>query len=106
VKMPRHNHLMQRSMKPASGLAALLLAGVLLFTVAQVRPPRISEDEIKRYFSGENERQRNARVLADSESPSETEVLYTFRSPFGETIEAQAKTQASLSNVRKFPRQS
>lgn len=51
MKMPRHNHLMQRSMKPASGLAALLLAGVPLFTVAQVRPPRISEDEVKRYFS-------------------------------------------------------
>jgi uncharacterized protein YecT (DUF1311 family) len=42
---------MQRNMKHASGFAALLLVAVPLFTVAQVRPPRISEDEIKRHFS-------------------------------------------------------
>jgi hypothetical protein len=42
---------MQRNMKHASGFAALLVMAVPLFTVAQVRPPKISEDEIKRHFS-------------------------------------------------------
>jgi hypothetical protein len=42
---------MQRNIKHASGFTTLLLVAVPLFTVAQVRPPKISEDEIKRYFS-------------------------------------------------------
>jgi uncharacterized protein YecT (DUF1311 family) len=42
---------MQRNMKHASGFAALLVMAVPLLTVAQVRPPKISEDEIKRHFS-------------------------------------------------------
>ena len=42
---------MQRSMKHALGLAALLVVAAPLFTVAQVRPQRISDDEIKKHFS-------------------------------------------------------
>jgi len=42
---------MQRSMKHALGFVALLVVAVPLFTAAQVRPPKISEDEIKRHFS-------------------------------------------------------
>jgi hypothetical protein len=38
----------------------------------------------------------------DVESPSEADVLYTFRTPSSETIEANAKGQASRSNVSQF----
>jgi uncharacterized protein YecT (DUF1311 family) len=49
--LARHTQILQHSIKTASALAALLLAAGPLFTVAQVRPPKISEDDIKRYFS-------------------------------------------------------
>jgi hypothetical protein len=42
---------MQPSIKHALGFAALLVVAVPLFTVAQIRPPKISEDEIKGHFS-------------------------------------------------------